>query len=263
MTLYSSLLRNCEDGSGQRFVFPDEDLVLSPVQLLGKADLIAAGLQSLDLPESSIVLLCSHNSSTLVATFLAAQRAGLVPCVVAPKEHDDSAFKIRLVQSIVKRAPSAVFLDRTLDPRELEVLRKETATVGVSRPLCIENFSQIPLDCSLRKSREAPLSFVQFTSGSVLNPRAVMISHANVEANCTGMAVAHGWSASDVCVCWLPLYHDMGLVGHLAPSCLVGLSLVLVDPMRFVRNPSRWLRLISDYGGTASGAPNFEYALCD
>lgn len=262
MTLYSSLLRHCDAGNTQRFVFPDEGLVLSASQLLSKADVIAAGLQSLALPESSIVLLCSHNSSTLVATFLATQKAGLVPCIIAPKEHDDSAFKSRLLQCFIKASPSAVFLDDAHGPAELEEVRKEMAATGAPQPVCIENFAWIPLDCPSRVSREAPLSFVQFTSGSVLNPRGVMISHTNVEANCNGMAKTHGWSSSDVCVCWLPLYHDMGLVGHLAPSCLVGWSIVLIDPMRFVRNPSRWLRLISEYGGTASGAPNFAYALC-
>lgn len=142
------------------------------------------------------------------------------------------------------------------------MLRRAASSIRMGRPMCVEYLSSIPLDCAFRATQEAPLAFIQFTSGSVLNPRGVMISHANVQANCSGMAATHGWTADDVCVCWLPLYHDMGLVGHLAASCLVGWSIVLIDPSRFVRNPSRWLRLITEYGGTASGAPNFAYALC-
>lgn len=262
MTLYGSLLQHCDAGTEQRFVFPDESLALSAGELVKKADSIAAGMQALDLPHASTVLLCGLNSSALVASFLAAQKAGLIPCIVAPKSNDRSAFEARLGHIVVAATPSAVFLDDAHGPEEIDSLRSAVPSNGMSGPARIEHFSDIPLDCSFRDAREAPLSFIQFTSGSVLSPRGVMIGHANVQANCSGMATAHGWTRDDMCVCWLPLYHDMGLVGHLVPSCLVGWSIVLIDPSSFVRNPSRWLRLITDHRATVSGAPNFAYALC-
>src|SRR5262249_21057841 len=106
------------------------------------------------------------------------------------------------------------------------------------------------------------LAFIQFTSGSVLEPRGVAIRHSNVEANCLGMAKLHAWSREDVCVCWLPLYHDLGLVGHFASAVIVGWPLVLSDPATFIRRPVSWLRNITAYRATASGAPHFAYALC-
>jgi acyl-CoA synthetase (AMP-forming)/AMP-acid ligase II len=262
MTLYRSLLNHSITSPEQRFVFPDEQIACSAAELINKADCLAGGLQALDLPHSSIVLLCSHNSSTLVSAFLAAQKAGLVPCVIAPAGNNLPAFTTRLIHHIAAAAPSAVFFDETHGPEQVEFLRRELASATANGRMCLDHFSHIPLDCGFRDVPEAPLAFVQFTSGSVLNPRAVMISHANVEANCSAMARTHNWTRADVCVCWLPLYHDMGLVGHLAPSCLVGWSLVLTDPSTFVRRPVSWLRLITEYHGTASAAPNFAYSLC-
>src|SRR5256885_5140938 len=113
MTLYHSLLSHSITSPEQRFVFPDERIVLSAMELISKADSLAGGMQALDLPHSSVVLLCSHNSSTLVAAFLAAQKAGLVPCVIPPAGNNVSAFATRLKHHVAVAAPSAVFFDET------------------------------------------------------------------------------------------------------------------------------------------------------
>jgi acyl-CoA synthetase (AMP-forming)/AMP-acid ligase II len=107
----------------------------------------------------------------------------------------------------------------------------------------------------------ASLAFVQFTSGSVLEPRGVMISHENLEANLLGMEKSGLKRGKEVFVSWLPLSHDMGLVSILANSIYLHSDLVLIDPQSFIRNPVKWLRLITQYQGTFSAAPNFAYSL--
>jgi acyl-CoA synthetase (AMP-forming)/AMP-acid ligase II len=105
-------------------------------------------------------------------------------------------------------------------------------------------------------------AFIQFTSGSTELPRAAVITHGNLDANCRAMQLSDSWSADDVFVSWLPLSHDMGLVGKLFGPVSVGASAVIVDPSAFARRPTKWLRLITDYKGTVSAAPNIAYSLC-
>jgi amino acid adenylation domain-containing protein len=103
---------------------------------------------------------------------------------------------------------------------------------------------------------------LQYTSGSTSAPKGVMLSQANFIANVDSMAARAGIRADDCYVCWLPPFHDMGLIsGILAPLCL-GVPTVLLMPIAFQRRPMKWLEAISKYRGTISGGPNFGYELC-
>jgi acyl transferase domain-containing protein/acyl-CoA synthetase (AMP-forming)/AMP-acid ligase II len=107
------------------------------------------------------------------------------------------------------------------------------------------------------------LAFLQYTSGSTALPKGVMISHSNLLHNLAMIKAGFELGErSDTIVCWVPFYHDMGLVGHLLESLYVGGNTVLMSPLDFLRKPLRWLKLISDWRGTATGAPNFAYDLC-
>ncbi len=106
------------------------------------------------------------------------------------------------------------------------------------------------------------LAFLQYTSGSTGQPKGVMLSHANVLASVRSMGQAMHASTADVFVSWLPLYHDMGLIGAWLGSLYHGIKLVLMSPLTFLLHPNRWLEAISKYRGTLSGAPNFAYELC-
>ena len=106
------------------------------------------------------------------------------------------------------------------------------------------------------------LAFLQYTSGSTGNPKGVMLTHANLLANIRAMGLPFGLDPEgDVFVSWLPLYHDMGLIGAWMCSLYYSLPLVLMSPIRFLNRPERWLRAISDYGGTISASPNFGYEI--
>ncbi|TMP30024.1 non-ribosomal peptide synthetase [Pseudoalteromonas rubra] len=106
------------------------------------------------------------------------------------------------------------------------------------------------------------IAFLQYTSGSTAKPKGVMVSHGNLLANEVAIAERMQTSEKDVSVSWLPLFHDMGLIGGLLQPIYTGYLLVLCSPRYFMERPARWLQLISEYGGTISGGPDFSYRLC-
>jgi 1-acyl-sn-glycerol-3-phosphate acyltransferase len=106
------------------------------------------------------------------------------------------------------------------------------------------------------------LALLQFTSGSTGRPKGVMLTHANLLANLRAIGRAVAIGPGDVVVSWLPLYHDMGLIGSWMASLYFGMPLVLMSPLGFLARPARWLQALSRHRGTMSAAPNFAYELC-
>ncbi len=106
------------------------------------------------------------------------------------------------------------------------------------------------------------LAFLQYTSGSTGSPKGVMVSHKNLLANAAHMQVAFELSTQDRAVLWLPLFHDMGLVGGVVQSIYSEYPTVFFSPTHFMQHPLRWPELVSEYRATISGGPNFGYELC-
>ncbi|HZN18527.1 MAG TPA: fatty acyl-AMP ligase [Micromonosporaceae bacterium] len=115
---------------------------------------------------------------------------------------------------------------------------------------------------TIAETGEDSVALLQLTSGSTAEPRAVRITHGNLYRNVAD-AVAHlRWDErSDVMVSWLPLFHDMGMVGCLLMPMFSGVGLVSVTPLDFLSRPMLWAELISRYGGTITTAPNFAWAI--
>lgn len=106
------------------------------------------------------------------------------------------------------------------------------------------------------------LALVQYTSGSTGDPKGVMLSHGNLLANIRGLRDALAVTSRDVVVSWLPLYHDMGLIGTWLGSLCCACPFVVMPPLVFLARPERWLQAIHRQRGTLSAAPNFAYELC-
>jgi acyl-CoA synthetase (AMP-forming)/AMP-acid ligase II len=94
------------------------------------------------------------------------------------------------------------------------------------------------------------------------DPKAVMVSHSNLVHNEQMIQKAFGHSKETRLVGWLPLYHDMGLVGNVLQPLFLGITSILMSPVDFLQQPYCWLKAISDYRATTSSGPNFAYDLC-
>jgi 1-acyl-sn-glycerol-3-phosphate acyltransferase len=106
------------------------------------------------------------------------------------------------------------------------------------------------------------IALIQYTSGSTGDPKGVVLTHANLLANIRAVGEALAASSSDVFVSWLPLYHDMGLIGAWLGALHYGVPTVIMPPLAFLADPGRWLRAIGRHRATLSAAPNFAYELC-
>ncbi|MGM0689318.1 MAG: AMP-binding protein [Bacillota bacterium] len=138
-------------------------------------------------------------------------------------------------------------------PGDPPVMLLDELEPGQDRPT-VDEYKEVPYD-------PERLAILQFTSGSTSNPKGVMLPHRILEANIAGMIEAAQVVPEDIFVSWLPLYHDMGLVGLLTVPMVSGCSLVLASPQDFLSRPADWMQWIHEYKGTVTSGPNFSWVL--
>jgi acyl-CoA synthetase (AMP-forming)/AMP-acid ligase II len=175
--------------------------------------------------------------------------------------------------------PAPVSISRRALPRILAVIRaaKPSAVIApkalTEQPWCAEVIAAAALDVvevngPMGAKRVAPVSepdrpaLLQFTSGSTATPRGVLLSNGHLMANCSAIRQKHALGPHTRGIGWLPLHHDMGLIGHVLTAFLAGSQSFLLDPLLFLQRPLRWLELISRFAGTVTSAPNFAYEMC-
>lgn len=114
----------------------------------------------------------------------------------------------------------------------------------------------------LPRLSETALAYLQYTSGSTASPRGVMVTHGNVLAHCKALSLAGGVSDRSRSLCWLPYFHDYGLLHGIIAPFYAGIPAYLMSPVTFLRRPLRWLEAVSRFAITHSGGPNFSYESC-
>ena len=227
-------------------------------ELVHEIDALAASLLQQARPGDRAVLLYPSGLEFVVA-FLACLRAGIV-AVPANAPRKKQHLK-RLLGILDDCAPQLVLTTCQIVPllgslpevASGEVCILTTDSEACRSPCGGTQFPPIDADT---------IAFLQYTSGSTGDPKGIIVTHANLVANEEAIELAFGHSPQSVQVGWLPLFHDMGLVGNVLQPLFVGYHSVLMSPEGFLRSPARWLRAISEFQGTTSGAPNFAYDHC-
>lgn len=239
----------------------DSEQRISYRQLADAAAAVASGLQSAGVVPRQSVAIMLPTSPEYFSTYFGILMAGAIPVPIYPparpsqlEDHVlrhtgilDNAQAVALVT-----VPEAMVVARLLQAR-LPGLRQ------VVTPLQLAAKGGRPTPVAVRGD---DIAFIQYTSGSTGNPKGVALTHANLLANIRAMAQAVEATPRDVFVSWLPLYHDMGLIGAWLGSLYVGFPLVVMSPLAFLAKPLRWLQAIHHWRGTLSAAPNFAYELC-
>src|SRR5262245_21027431 len=225
------------------------------------ATAVAAGLQTQGLQPGQTVALMLPTSRDFFAGFYGILLAGGIPVPIYPparlsqlEEH------LRRQVSILRNAGTVMLLTV---PEAKPLARLLSAQVeGLRRVVTVPELAADG-DTYVRPTVQAhDMALVQYTSGSTGSPKGVILTHANLLANLQAMAQVVQITSTDVFVSWLPLYHDMGLIGAWLGSLYYACPLVLMSPLAFLARPARWLWAIHRHRGTISAAPNFAYELC-
>jgi 8-amino-7-oxononanoate synthase len=255
--------RSAHLGHDRAFIYlvdgENEEVQLSYRELDRQARAIGGRLQALGLAGERALLLYPAGLE-FIAAFFGCLYAGVVAVPAYPPRRNRTMERI---ESIAADAQAKIALTTT------EVLGRVQGVLDQSPNL--QNMTWLASD-QIEKGQETTwrepdvhgdtLAFLQYTSGSTGKPKGVMLNHANLMHNSALIAYAFENTRSGVGVFWLPMYHDMGLIGGILQPLYLGCPNVLMSHVAFVQKPFRWLQAISKHKGTISGGPNFAYNHC-
>jgi amino acid adenylation domain-containing protein len=220
---------------------------------------LAAQLQTLGLGGERALLLYPPGLDYLTA-FFGCLYAGVVAVPAYPPSNQRNTPRIK---AVVADAQAAITLSTTAILSKVQSLLAEKTDLGNFQWLTTDSLDSEIEDCWQEPFISTDtLAFLQYTSGSTGTPKGAMLSHGNLLHNAAMTYRLMEHSPSSKFISWLPTYHDMGLIGGILQPLYGGFLCVLMPPAAFLQRPYRWLRAISDYKGTTSGAPNFAYELC-
>jgi 1-acyl-sn-glycerol-3-phosphate acyltransferase len=230
-------------------------------QLLAAARAVAGGLRERGVKRGDTVALMLPTGFDFLRSFQGILIAGAIPVPIYPPARLD-----RLEEYAKRQA--AILADAGV--RILITIGKARPIAAILRP-AVPSLADVVTADELAETGalwHAPEghgsdpAFIQYTSGSTGQPKGVLLTHDNLLANIRGIRAGLQAGPNDVGVSWLPLYHDMGLIGSWLFCMVDGLPIALLSPLAFLTRPERWLWTLHERRGTMSGAPNFAYELC-
>ncbi|WP_267876339.1 fatty acyl-AMP ligase [Moorena producens] len=221
-----------------------------------QARAIAAHLQSM---QGERALLLYPSGLEFISAFMGCLYAGVVAVPVYPPRRNQ---KLSRLLSIVNDAQADVALTTTSILADIEQRWEEEAELAQLKLVATDTIVADSQEFAPLSVTQSSLAFLQYTSGSTGKPKGVMVSHGNIIHNQQLIHQAFGHSEQSIGVGWLPLFHDMGLIGHVLQPIYGGFPSILMPPVAFLQKPIRWLKAISKYRATTSGGPNFAYDLC-
>jgi acyl-CoA synthetase (AMP-forming)/AMP-acid ligase II len=232
---------------------------ISYLELYHMALKMSRGLSRLGVKRGDRVLIVLPTCLEFVAVFFAVQMLGAIPVPTYPPSGLRIEAGLDRLTHIAEHAQVRVCVTDPIIHPFLGQLMERVRTLdhmALVGELQVEGKRE-----KMRAFAKDP-AFIQYTSGSTDRPKGVLLTHRNLVCNIHAIGQALKITRKDVTVSWLPLYHDMGLIGTLLFSIYWRVPLVLMSPTTFLMKPSRWLWAIHKHKGTLSPAPNFAYALC-
>ncbi|HRD99098.1 MAG TPA: AMP-binding protein, partial [Rubrivivax sp.] len=239
----------------------DAHMGLSYADLHRDAVALAAGLQALGLVKGDSVAIMLPTGREFFAAFFGALVAGCVPVPLYPPARPSQLEDhLRRIAGILRNAMARVLVTVERAKPLVHLLRAQAE--GLQTVGTVADLSRAEAGYLRPLVLATDVAFLQYTSGSTGEPKGVVLTHANLLANLRAMRRASKVGRDDTFVSWLPLYHDMGLIGACLGALVLGFHLVLMSPLAFLARPARWLEVIHRHRGTVSAAPNFAYELC-
>jgi 1-acyl-sn-glycerol-3-phosphate acyltransferase len=243
-------------------------------ELYERASNVARELRRRRLEPGQTVAIMLPTCAEFFYTFAGILLAGGIPVPIYPPFRANRISEYATRQSSILRNAESRFLAtfkqaeglaRLLQPGVptlREVLNAERLATATDEKPAENSGKWRPVEFLAHHARGDDIAFLQYTSGSTGDPKGVTLTHTNLLANIRSIMAGVEVGANDVAVSWLPLYHDMGLIGAWFVPLAAGVPLVVMSPLAFLSRPVRWLRAIQAHRGTISPAPNFAYELC-
>jgi acyl-CoA synthetase (AMP-forming)/AMP-acid ligase II len=246
-------------------VLQDESTVLATMtygELAQAARAVAAGLIVRDVAPLDRVALMLPTGTEFFAAFLGTLYAGAVPVpIYPPMQLSQLEEYLRRQTKILRNAEAKVLVTVPEALRLGGLLRGLVPSLrGIES---VSNLASAPMGTPLPALNDpGATALIQYTSGSTGDPKGVVLSHANLLANIRAILKAIDATSADVLLSWLPLYHDMGLIGAWFGPLYAGAKCYIMSPLSFLAHPQSWLWASHRYRATISAAPNFAFELC-
>ncbi len=217
--------------------------------------------QSFGLQAGDELIIFTSSNEQFLDGFWACLLGGIVPVPVAVGISDDHRHKLLKIFRQLRRP----FL--YTEQSQLDRLREFAAATGCdadftalrAKALCVESLKTLSGAGEARVAKPDDIAFIQFSSGSTSDPKGVVLTHGNVMANIRDIIERAQFTADDVSLSWMPLTHDMGLIGFHLCMLAAGIEHTIMDTRLFSRRPLLWLKEASDQGATLLSSPNFGY----
>lgn len=256
----STLLDVLEEHAARRaghvaYRFVDQGLELTFGEVYAHAHALSAALRACTRAGDRIIVALPSGPGFVLAV-LGSLHAG---CIAVPTASVREPGAVPRLRGLIADARPTLVLTSREAPLPAELAAACAAIDCGVRILDDVPLEPVAAEPSARASRTA---LVQYTSGTTGDPVGVCVTHEGLLANQRAIAAAFGHGEDTVVAGWLPMHHDMGLIGNVLQPLFLGVPAVLITPAAFLADPPRWLELIARHGATTSGGPDFAYALC-
>lgn len=255
-----------QHGDRQAYIFladgETQEICLTYKDLDLRARAIAASLQKVTMKGDRVLLLYPPSLDYITA-FFGCLYAGVVAVPAYPPQSARLNRSLPRIQAIKDDAQVAIVLTTETLLQGMESFFEQAPDFRALRWLTTSTISdQLAAEWRDPHVTSDHLAFLQYTSGSTGSPKGVMVTHGNLLHNHRLLQAAYDLTPLSTLVSWLPLYHDMGLIGNVLQSAYMGSLTVLLSPVSVLQRPLRWLKAISRYKAYGSGGPNFAYDMC-